>query len=252
MALVYVPDTLPELVTVEPKLPTPPPQFSNLVQRARAPERREGYPALIPAAPQPLLDFALFVALPAWVTESAVVFFDCSRIDQGVFAAKVSLRLNRESLLLAAGLPTDMPVKLFVHGLLHHLTRGQIITLRNGMTISVVPVQEGAPAGYDLDVRLLSREGWNLDSELPGPRNFYGMYFRVLTDAWPLNFQIKTGRREHFREDLAQALGAGICRLSIKSSYPRIIDVCSYGLWTSSLLVATEQLIRIPCPPART
>ena len=119
------------------------------------------------------------------------------------------------------------------------------------MTISIVPVQEGAPAGYDLDVKLLSREGWNLESELPGPRNFYGMYFRVLTDAWPLNFQIKPGRREHFREDLAQALGAGICRLSIKSSHPRIIDVCSFGLWTSSLLVATEQLIRIPCPPAR-
>ena len=78
-----------------------------------------------------------------------------------------------------------------------------------------------------------------------------GSYIRVLTDAWPLNFEVKQGRHSHFREDLARALGAVEHRMSTTASKPRVMDVCSYGLWTSSLLVATEQLSRVPFPPAR-
>ncbi|CAE7947537.1 TNXB [Symbiodinium sp. KB8] len=251
LAIVYAPDMLRELVTVEPCLPIAPPRLLNLVQQARALHRFEAFPFLSPATPQPVLESVILVATPAWITDLAIVLFDCSRLGQGVFAARVSLCLNRESLLIAAGMPPDVPVRLYVHGLLQPLMRGQRITLRTGMTISVVPENEGAPAGYDLDVRLLTSEGWSLDAELPGPRNYFGSLFRVLTDAWPVNFLIKPGRRAHFREDVAQELGASLHRLTIKAPSSRIVDLCSYGFWTSSLLVATEQLCRIPCPPAK-
>ncbi|OLP86955.1 hypothetical protein AK812_SmicGene31882 [Symbiodinium microadriaticum] len=251
IALIYVPETLPELITVEVPTPTAVPSFLSAVVGARSDERARVFPEITPVAPQPVLEFALLVAAPEWLTEHVIVLFDCRRIEQGVFAARVSHSLNRESILLAAGLPADMAVNVHVHGLLHPLSRGQRITMVPGMTISIVPPSERVPVGYDLADRLLTVEGWNHEAELPGPTNFMGSYLRVLTDAWPLNFEVKPGRHAHFREDLAHALGAIEHRLSTIASKPKVLDVCSYGLWTSSLLAATEQLSRVPFPPAR-
>ena len=250
MALIYVPDTIPEMVTIELNFPTAVPQLLTAVEAARADDRSQVFPSLSPVSPQPMLDFAILVAAPEWLTEYVVVLMDCRRLEQGVFAVKVPHCLSRESLLLAAGLPADMPARVFVHGLIHPLTRSQRITLVSGMAISMVPPLEGAPLCYDLSDRLVTTQGWNHEAELPGPRNFFGTSFRVLTDAWPLNFQIQSGRRIHFREDLLAALGAAEHRLSIRASRPRLVDVCSYGLWTTSLLVATEQIHPVPCPPA--
>ena len=251
MALVYVPDTIPEIITVELSFPSAVPQLLEAVSSARAEDRVQAHPSLSPVAPQPVLEFAVLVAAPEWLTEGVVVLFDCRRIEQGIFAAQVPHSLNRESLLLAAGLPADMPARVYVHGLLHPLTRQQRITLVPGMSVTVVPPLEGAPVCFDLPDRLVTSQGWNHEAELPGPRNFFGTFFRVLTDAWPLNFQIRPGRRAHFRDDMIAALGAAGHRLTIKASKPRLLDFCSYGLWTTSLLVATEQLAPIPCPPAR-
>ena len=251
IALIYVPDTIPEVITIELNFPTAVPQLLAAVETARADDRAQAFPNLSPVSPQLTLDFAILVAAPEWLTEYVVVLMDCRRIEQGVFAVKVPHCLSRESLLLAAGLPADMPARVFVHGLLHPLTRSQRITLVPGMAISVVPPLEGAPICYDLPDRLVTTQGWNHEAELPGPRNFFGTSFRVLTDAWPLNFQIQSGRRGHFRADLTAALGAAEHRLSIRASRPRLLDVCSYGLWTTSLLVATEQIHPVPFPPAR-
>ena len=139
IALIYVPETLPELITVEVSTPTDVLSFLSAVGGARSDDRARVFPEITPVAPQPVLEFALIVAAPEWLTDAVIVLFDCRRIEQGVFAARVSLSLNRESILLAAGLPPDMSVHVHVHGLLHPLSRGQRITMVPGMTISIVP-----------------------------------------------------------------------------------------------------------------
>ena len=85
IALIYVPETLPELITVEVPTPTDVLSFLSAVGRARSDDRARVFPEITPVAPQPVLEFALMVAAPEWLTDAVVVLFDCRRIEQGVF-----------------------------------------------------------------------------------------------------------------------------------------------------------------------
>ncbi|CAE7699183.1 unnamed protein product [Symbiodinium sp. CCMP2456] len=248
---VYTPDILPELVPVCVALPLSVGSLTSAVQAERLPEARQGFPVLIPVSPQPMAGQAFYVAEPRWLVDGVVVMLDCRRLDGSTFAALVAHSLSRESLLLAAGQPADSNAHVHVHGLLRPLGLQQRITLVSGMCISFVPRGEGAPAGHDLSAQLMSCEGWEATALPLGPRLYPGSHMRVLTDAWPFNFEVKPGRRASFKSDVAVILGAPEFRLSFKSARPRIVDGFFFGVWTSDVLVVTEQLSRIPFPPAR-
>ncbi|CAE7906300.1 unnamed protein product [Symbiodinium microadriaticum] len=110
---------------------------------------------------------------------------------------------------------------------------------------------KGGPAHADLADMLLTAEGWDKDAPLPGPDVHFNSHFYILTEGMPFAFHVRPGRQATFREDIAQATGTAEHRLSLGTVTPRIVDAYPFGYWTSAVLVATDALSRVPCPPAR-
>ncbi|CAE7583236.1 unnamed protein product, partial [Symbiodinium sp. CCMP2456] len=250
-AFIFTPDFAPEIVRVRLQFPCSANQAVRSVEAARDEGPVWRFSNLHPVSPQPFLEHFLLVAKPCWPCAQVPVLFDCSRVNQTVFCAAVHSPINRESLLLAAGLAIDSDVVVFVHSLLHPVTPGQVISLVPGMLISVAPCPARTPATYDIQERFMSADGWNADADVPGRGAYPGQFFWVLTDAQPFTFEVGPGRRAHFRLDLVSRLQANEARLSIRASKPRIIDFFHRGLLASGVILATETLSRVPYPPAR-
>ena len=253
MVLVYVPDYLPEMYHVPVRFPCSPEQLLQAVRTQRQGGYGALFPHLIPVTPHLTREYACLVALPDWARNHAVVLLDCSRINDGVFVADLPTPLNRESLLLAAHLPVDSDIGVFVHGLVRPLARWQIIHLVAGMSIAFLPAGLGAPDSRELDAMLLQDDGWDPNAEPPGPRYTSPNIFRlrVLTDGMPCTFATATRYTDSLREMVAAHLQATPHRMSFIASKPRIVDFFSLGFPTSGVIVATEQLSRVPYPPAR-
>ena len=152
---------------------------------------------------------------------------------------------------MAAGLRHDSDVSVFVHGLLQPLDFGQRIRLVTGMMISYVPGGSGAPATFDIATRLQSSEGWDTSPSMPGPGYFPGKTFWVLTDGLPVRFTLGYRQEPCFHAALCEHLGSDEHRLSAIRVHPEITDAFPKGHWTTSVVVATEQISSVPYPPAR-
>ena len=251
VAVVYTPDVSPEMVNISLHLPCGVAQAVARVASARLSGASCGFTRLTPVTPQPCLEFMLLVASPAWLTDRPAVLFDCLRTTRAIFAKVLFPSATRETLLIAAGLRHDSAEEIFVHGLIQPLQYGQRISLITGMVISLAPPSHGAPATSDLATRLQSREGWDEDAFLPGPEYAPGMHYWILTEGSPTLFTVGAWRRQHAREDLAWQLSAREPMLYIQPSKPVIRDAFFNGFLTSGVWVATEQLSRVPFPPAR-
>ena len=251
VAVIYAPDVAPEMVATSLSLPCGVDQAVGAVASFRVPGASCGFSRLTPVTPQPCLEFMVLLASPQWLVSRPMVLMDCLRINSTLFAKVLFPYATRESLLLAAGLRHDAAEEVFVHGLLRPLQPGQRIQLLTGMVVSFAPPGCGAPATSDLATRLLSREGWDADALLPGPAYAPGMHYWVLTEGQPVLFTVGEGRRPHARDDLVRLLGASEHLLSVRPTQPGIVDALFNGHLTTGVWVATEQLSRIPFPPAR-
>ncbi|CAE7712412.1 unnamed protein product [Symbiodinium sp. KB8] len=160
-AFIYVPDTIPEMLSASAFLPCSVDAAMSAFAWARAAEDTVRYSKVVPVAPQPFSECIIAVAFPNWFDSRPVVLLDCRRINHTIFAKALYDRLNRESLLLAAG------------------------------------------------------------------------------------------QRTLFRSDLAIHLQVPEHSLVLKTSHPRVIDGYLDGRLTSGLIIATQQVSRLPCPPAR-
>ena len=248
---IYVPDFLPELITASAFMPCSVDAAMSAVVGARSQEAVLRFPRLILASPQPDRWYLIALAVPHWLTDRPVVLLDCRRINQTMFAKLLHSSLNRESLLRAAGVSCRSTWDVYVHGLLHPLEHGQRITLVSGMVVTFVPHGCGAPATYEAAALLAQGDSWDMDAVVTAPGGMPGQHFWLLTDGMPTIFEVKRGRRPTFKVDIASHLQARDHALALIGAQPRIRDSFFDGIWTSGVLVATEQLLRIPCPPAR-
>ena len=248
---VYIPDFVPEHHTVALSLPCSVSQLVSSVKRVRRTAGNLWFPNLSPVLPQPSLQYAAFVAVPKWPTEQALVLMDCSRVTGVTFAVAVSQSLNRESLLHAAGLHRRQDIAVYVHGLANPIAQAQLVTLVNGMMVTFVPGFEGAPIGHELATMLLQDITWDSDVEVPEISTTALSYFWVLTDAWAVLFEIAPDIRAEFRAELVEQLHVRDEVLTIQAAAPPITDLCIRGHAIVDVVVATEQLSRIPYPPAR-
>ncbi|CAE7561232.1 CFDP2 [Symbiodinium sp. CCMP2456] len=222
--------------------------FLDVVLAGRA---RGAPPArLVVAHPQPVRANAYLVAAPVWPVATAAVLLDCTRSSGALFAAALPTFLSRESLLIAAGLQQHDDVEVYIHGLQQCLAPLQWVALLDGMTLAFVPRTQPAPPSIALRDMLATREGWT-GLEVFGPRSYPGSHFLILTDGQPLLFAVEAGRRRTFKIDLARQLGSNPEALTLKSTCPGLIDVFVEGYVVTGVIVATEQLSRLPCPPAR-
>ena len=196
-----------------------------------------------------------FVASPAWLTNRVPIFFDCRRLDGTMFSCFVHPRLSVGSLLLAAGLSATSSFDVFAHGLIRPLPVDQLVDLVPGMLLTLEPTGCGAPATYDLAGRLMSTEGWDPEAHVPPPhQSTMQPTFQnclVLTEGMPRLYTTDQLRASRLHEDLARDLGSPEHLLTIVHAATAVAECSFRGLPLQSVLVATQQLVRLPFPPAR-
>ncbi|CAE7362443.1 hemA, partial [Symbiodinium microadriaticum] len=248
MALVYTEDFTPEMHTVEISFPCGINRLLVAVNAVRDADLARHFPCLRPASPQLHREFVTLLAAPLWLTHKATVLLDTSRINGCVFAAALPMQISREALILAANLTGQEDIGVFVHGLLRPLEQGHSISLLTGMTVAFLPGGLGTPACHELSHMLSDAEGWDVNADLPGPRYAPWSHFYLLTDVMPRVFEVKPGRRPHFRRDVAEVVGSGRERLTLVAAKPRVLDLFIHGTIVSGVFAATEQL-RATLPP---
>ena len=251
IALVYSPDCTPEFTRARVEIPCGVDHIITHISAGRYGPRAKHFPRLTPAVPQPYKEYLLFVSSPEWLDARPTVILDCQHILHTVFACLLFPTCTRESLLAAAGLRHDSDISVFVHGLLQPLEHGQRISLVAGMVISFAPGGSGAPVAYDIATLLQTRDGWDSKAILPGPGYFPGQSFWVLTDSQPTRFTLGYERRPCLHSELCEHLNSAEHRLNVIFAQPDISDAFPKGHWTTHVIVATECISNIPCPPAK-
>ncbi|CAE7808085.1 unnamed protein product [Symbiodinium sp. CCMP2592] len=252
LVAVFVPQYVAELFEIPLCLPCGVEHALAAIGDYRTASTAHHFPQLFVAQPHPVGDFAVVLAGPDWNSGKVVVLFDCRQVNATFFSAFVHPVLNRESLLIAAGFQATDGHQLFVHGLLQPLRAGQIIDLISGMVIVCVPAGHRPSAMFDFATMLQSSSDWSLRAAVPGLGQAPGTFFHILTDGGSQRFTVAQGRRPHFRSDLVRQLRADDAALTIKPTHPRIQNHFDQGYISTQVLVATERLSRLPCPPART
>ena len=253
-AFVAVPDYIPERHTLVLPVPC---GVGLLIDALQSDRRSQNWGTMtccdtvVPVFPQPSNKFATFVGFPSCISGKVVAFFNCHHVDSRAFASPVWDSLTRESILLAAGYGGDSRHNVFVHGIMHPLAEGQRISLYNGILINITPQSSGSPDVFDLATMLQQVDGWDAGAYLPCPRWCHRSHFCVLTDAWPMLFAVREPSRGFSRDDLADLLQTQECKLVIRPSAPRLSDVLFRGYPVSGVLVATEAVSNLPCPPAK-
>ena len=255
--LIYAPGYVPDILAARLPIPCSVNHAVTQFVRGRDAGQAECFDQVFPASPQPAPNLAVLVASPSWMQDKVVVLFNCLAVNQMLFAAAVHPYLNKASILAAAGANLNGALRehgqldVYIFGLLRPLDDAQWVTMRSGMSVCCVPAGQGPVPGWNLDDMLQDATDWTHNPALPGPPPAPGQHYLVLTDAMPYLFQVTPGRRRFLKQDVAQLLQCEAHSLSLVPTTPRVIDGISFGLPFWTVLVATEQLQTIPCPPAR-
>ncbi|CAE7843773.1 hypothetical protein AK812_SmicGene27741 [Symbiodinium microadriaticum] len=251
VAYVYAPDFTPVRITLPLTLPCSVSEALDAAKEARRGDVNTHFPCLHTVTPQPFADMLVFVASPPWLTSRVPVFFDCRRFDGTLFACFVHPRLRVGSLLLAAGVSSTSAFDVYAHGLIRPLPVDQLVDLVPGMLLTLVPSGCGAPATSDLASRLLSVDGWDSTAHIPPPHGAAHLHYLVLTEGMPRLYAADPTRASLFYEELARALGSEEHLLTVVHAATIVPEGTFRGLPLHEVIVATQQFLRLPVPPAR-
>ncbi|CAE7193595.1 unnamed protein product, partial [Symbiodinium microadriaticum] len=250
-AYVYAPDFSPVRLELQLPLPCSVSEAVAAVSDARSGDVDMYFPTLHPVVPQPFPDMLITVAAPSWLSDRVVVFFDCRRIDGTMFSSFVHPSLRVGSLLLAAGHSSAAALDVYAHGLIRPLPVDQLVELVSGMLLTLVPSGCGAPATSDLANRLQTTEGWGQHARVPPPHHHMSLNYLVLTEGMPRIYSQDVARVHLLHEDLAHALSSPEHLLTIVHAAHTVAGCFVRGHYIHDVVVASQQLRRLPYPPAR-
>ncbi|CAE7388909.1 unnamed protein product [Symbiodinium microadriaticum] len=245
---IYSPGHAPEVLVLPLHVPCSLQEAMHTVAECRDDDLSRRFPEVVVAEPQPDLTFAVLLAVPAWAYNEAVVLFDCRLINSAPFAVVVFPRINRESLCLAAGLPTDLNVQVYVQGLPWALGAWQIVDLHIGSTVTFSPAGSRAPRQRRLTDMLADADHWDSQVPVPAPP---GNHYLALTEGRPAIFTVRAERRSNHRADIAELLQFEEASMTLCASKPQIRDAVYNGFHVNAVVAATEAISRLPVPPAR-
>ena len=238
-----------EYVELSLRVPSTVGQAIAAVASARNDSRQFLYGALTPVFPQPACDFATLVAMPHWASMHNAVCIDARACDGRIFSIVIPGGINRDSLLRAAGFDITGAFEMYYRDSWVPWRPNDWIDLEHGSLITILPSTQLYRPGLSLQQMLLQRAGRTEHPTLPTGN--IGRFFWVPTDAMPCLFDARTVTRDNSRQELARLLRAEISSLSVQTPKPMIGDFDHLGRHCEKTIVATEQICRLPIPPAR-
>ena len=249
--LVYTPCYVLDILSVPVSIPCSVEWALELFEQNRDESQAACFDRLLPATPQPDRRYVICVAEPSWASNGATILLNGILAHRGVFAIRVPPRLNKGSILRAAGFEPTEPWEVYVHGLLHPLLEDLWVDLRSGFTVAVVPRGAGAPPAWHIADMLQETTGWDSDADIPERREGPGFRFLVLNEGTPFVIRKEGNDELPLKDQIASALGCPTYQLTVKPTSPRIMDLMYAGSALHGVLVGTAALQTIPYPPAR-
>ena len=234
--LIFAPDYAPELVTVHLPGPTDFDSVLPAVQSGRPRQQRNWFPWVVAADPQPVLEYAILLAMPGWAAEPYVIF-DCSKVNGTIFCGRVGFQMRREALLAHAGFPADAAVEVYVHHNAGPLAADELVQLDTGYCISFLPSSGALLVVCSIDDRLTDPSGWNSAAAVPAR---IGLWLHVLTDAGPCRLFMSQHRRRFLRTDVARMLGQDPDTFVLQPARPPIRNSFDAGILADNVLVAID------------
>ncbi|CAE7473380.1 unnamed protein product [Symbiodinium sp. CCMP2592] len=225
---VLVPDFQAERLCIREVLPVEQDRFLELVRRQRDPVQDERFPVLIPAIPQPLPAWALFIAAPVWAPQSPIAIFDMWAVDGRVFALEVPLVAPCWFLLQLANAPPGLDVNVVIGFAAGPVPLDREVRLLQGQCVTFVPAATLPPPVSTLDTMLLSPQLWE---EGPAyPSNTQGCCYCVATEGNQQLFVLDPRRPWAFREDIADTCRIPAASCVLAFARPGVLDCAIQGV----------------------
>ena len=247
--LVCSPRFPPEHVQLEASLPCDVDDILHSLSEARQDEVSLHFDCLLPAFPQPSSQFGVVLAIPEWAAAQYCVLIDARLLDNRLFAIIVPERLNRASILLHAGV-TDAPDLQVYKGV--QLVDQGLSTFQHGDTISILPAGTTPPVPRALEQMLQQADSWRLPC--PTHAGCTTESYLVLSDGGQRVLRAGPPDVSCAADFLRLASAAFRYRpplVTVCPTVPRLPDLCELGQQCRALLVATEQVCKVPIPPGR-
>ena len=215
-ALIFVPEYTPEHVTVQLHPDIKVPEAIGRFQAAREEACVQRFDRLLPARPQPALQYAVFVSFADW-HGGVVVLFDCTRYNGTMYSTLIPTATTKASLLSTAGIPPDRGVEVYAADYPFPLQEDETFEMQSGYCIHFIAHgQDPFAVGYFSDM-LQSPIGWTEVFELPV---LWHKWIYLVTDDEPCFFQVGPERRLTFRADVAAHLRYEPARPAACASHP--------------------------------
>ena len=235
--LIFVPDYLPELHELYLHFPITVDGLVQEVSCKRSGDHQRHFPFLNVVTPQPDSRFVTLVALPMWGAATRTVVIDARLLDGRLFAVQVPVRVNAASIITIADVSVPEQVQVYVGDVPWPLTADTQYEVIAGDLFTLLPVSATMPLRHNLAELLQRQDTWTTDDAFAGD---YGDYVWLVTDSEPLLYEVQRHRREHFRADVAAAIGTDQHRLRLVPVQPLVQDFADHGRLVRHVLLALE------------
>ena len=199
---------------------------------------------------QPDLSFAVLLALPGWAENLCGALIDSRSFNGCLYHCVLPPSLLCSALFGYIGIEANPDLRIYVNG--QHTDHNQVLDIEQGSVISVVPPGRRAPIMHALDTMLASSRHWVQPCPVfSGPAE---AAFMLLADAGHKVLTFTTANipsPEGFRALAVQVFQYHIERTSFCVAEPRIRNCTQSGQTCDAVVIATEQLSRLPKPPGK-
>ena len=223
-------EALPEELDLRLTAPCSLPQFLDVADEHRDPERSRLLPQLVPVVPQPTQFWATIIALPNWADQEPVAVLNLLRLDRRIFLAPLPFVLNKEILCRVAEVSQPDTVDVYAFGSYLPLPDDHDFDLVPYGCIFFLPRGARHAQGSDLAWMLLSPYTWDPEAVLPQtPGGPIGRHFCCVRDSGHRAFVLQPDRAPYFRQDMQAFFDLYQDHLLVQPANPRITDVVLNG-----------------------
>ena len=230
------PDYAPERVVLQLEPVMSLRQCLRRLQSQRESLPRLRFPYVFPASPQPSLEFAVCLAVPAW-DETRYIVLDCLRWNGTVACERAPDPVTREQLMAIAGIPAMASTEVYVPRVPVPLSIGQEVSLDAGSCVTFLPHPGPYFVAAELVDMLQDLDVWSPSPPLPCSP---GLWVHVLSDTGHYRMLVPPDRRQDLRADVASQLGFAESDFVLQLAVPDITDSYDRGVLAQQVMVATR------------
>ncbi|CAE7698157.1 unnamed protein product [Symbiodinium sp. CCMP2592] len=212
----------PQRVDVDLSVPTVPAAVLAEVRTNRSQPDRRRFPVLTAVHPQSLPGVGVFLSEPMWDVDSPHFCVDTVAIDGRFYVSTGRTVADRYALLLAADLPLNAQVDIYVGDSDLPLQDGQDWLVVHGAVVSFVPLQSQMPSRSSLRAVLQDTSFWL--NEPFQPLQVQADTYCLVHDSQSILHLSGGDPPMHYRRRIAACIGSAENRLRLFPARPSVND----------------------------